>query len=257
MKHMTPQLEKWSQLAGGVWMPKTETHFVEMMEPGGKRHKVVDGKWTYQYHKLERVLAEMTAAGRGLGVCIDVGAHCGLWSMWLVKYFKRVHAFEPVWLHADLFEVNVEGDNWFLYRYALGEEPGFVSIETSSEQTGSAHVVVAGREGDMRTGVGDLLTYTEIEMRTLDSFGFQRVDLIKIDVEGYELPMLTGAHETLVRCKPWIVVEQKGNDVKGYGWQQHGGSAYLHAMGWADVAIISGDHIMRPPEKIWIDGKAR
>ncbi len=244
---MTPGLEKWSQCVGGVWMPKTEVHFPEMMEPGTKRFRQIDGRWTYQYHKLERCVAEIKKAGRSRGVCIDVGAHCGLWSMWLVRAFKFVHAFEPVWLHADLFEVNVEGENWELHRTALGNHSGVVSIETAATQTGSAHVVMAGREGDMRTGHGEMLTYPDIEMVPLDHYKFPAVDFIKIDVEGYELPMLEGARDTLIRCKPWIVVEQKGNDRKGYGWKEHEAQAWLKKLGWTDVKVIAGDHIMRPP----------
>jgi hypothetical protein len=35
------------------------------------------------------------------------------------------------------------------------------------------------------------------------------VDYIKVDCEGYELPILTGARETILRNRPIIVVEQK------------------------------------------------
>ena len=44
-------------------------------------------------------------------------------------------------------------------------------------------------------------------MKTLDSFAFDSVDIIKIDAEGYELPVLQGAKETISRNRPWIQVE--------------------------------------------------
>ena len=45
------------------------------------------------------------------------------------------------------------------------------------------------------------------EIKTLDSFEFDRVDIIKIDAEGYELPVLQGAKETILRNRPWVQIE--------------------------------------------------
>jgi hypothetical protein len=44
-------------------------------------------------------------------------------------------------------------------------------------------------------------------MRTLDSFGIPRVDLLKVDVEGYELEVLRGAELTLQRSHPTMMIE--------------------------------------------------
>ncbi len=63
-----------AKLVGGVWMPATERHFVEMMRPGAKRHAIRDGKWTYQTHKLDTAMRYV----ENRRVCIDIGAHVGL-----------------------------------------------------------------------------------------------------------------------------------------------------------------------------------
>ena len=252
IREMTPELEAQSQCVGNVWMPKTETHFPVFMGPQSKRFKPVGGKWTYQFNKLIATVEIMRAHKRRLGVCIDVGAHCGLWSMHLVTYFKKVEAFEPVGLHADLFEVNVVEQNYTLYRYALGTEEKRITIQTADDQTGSAHIMMEGREDDARSdgrwGLGEILTYPDLWMRTLDSFEFERVDLIKIDVEGWEHLVVAGGEATIRRCKPWFVVEQKGNERKGYGFARNAAADLLHDWGWRDVRVIAGDHIMRPPE---------
>jgi FkbM family methyltransferase len=221
-----PHRPPGAKLIGGVWLPETEQHFVDMMLHNKKRTRVVDGKHTYQYHKLEAALRHLPADRRRVGV--DIGAHVGLWSMWLVKLFGHVHAFEPVAGHADIFPWNMSADNWTLHRVALGEREGSVSLTVPPEQTGNAHVVGGG----------------EVPMVTLDSCELERVDFLKIDVEGYELPVLRGAEATLRRCRPILVVEQKGNDAKFYGQPRDAAVAWLKTLGARDLAVISGDHIM-------------
>tara|TARA_B100000497_G_C7381476_1_gene244307 strand:- start:174 stop:515 length:342 start_codon:yes stop_codon:yes gene_type:complete len=54
-----------------------------------------------------------------------------------------------------------------------------------------------------------------IRMTTLDSLDYQKVDLIKIDVEGYEMEVLKGATKTLKTVK-YLMIELN-NNTKKYG----------------------------------------
>ena len=47
----------------------------------------------------------------------------------------------------------------------------------------------------------------EVEVRTLDSFAFRDVCVIKVDVEGSEMEVLEGARETILRDRPPLIVE--------------------------------------------------
>jgi len=49
----------------------------------------------------------------------------------------------------------------------------------------------------------------DIQCRTLDSFHLENVDLVKIDVDGHEVPLLEGARETLSKNTPVINIEMK------------------------------------------------
>lgn len=57
-----------------------------------------------------------------------------------------------------------------------------------------------------------------VTMQTIDSYGFDDVDFIKIDVEGAELGVLKGATDTIARCRPMIQMEimEKQCNLFGY-----------------------------------------
>jgi FkbM family methyltransferase len=48
---------------------------------------------------------------------------------------------------------------------------------------------------------------TSVNLVTIDSLGFRRLDFIKLDVEGMEMEALQGAAQTLKACKPQLLVE--------------------------------------------------
>ncbi|MEM1557834.1 MAG: FkbM family methyltransferase [Thermoproteota archaeon] len=47
----------------------------------------------------------------------------------------------------------------------------------------------------------------KVKVKTLDSLKLENVGLIKIDTEGFELPVILGARETILKWKPRIIVE--------------------------------------------------
>ncbi|MFQ5774197.1 MAG: FkbM family methyltransferase [Kiloniellaceae bacterium] len=225
----------------GVWLPESETHFADMILHHSKAG-IVDGKGTYQLHKLRAALRHQPAERRR--VCLDIGAHVGLWAMWLVREFARVHAFEPVPAHADIFAFNVPAENATLHRVALGQRAGTVSIEVPLVQTGGAFVATdRPNPGTKYNPAGAFDTWHAVPMATLDGFAFEDVDFIKIDVEGYERPVVEGGRETIVRWRPNVVVEQKGNEA-AYGEERDAAVAYLRGLGMKPLEVISGDWIM-------------
>jgi FkbM family methyltransferase len=202
-----------------VWLPDHEEHLVEWMR---KRNHWVNGKLTYQYHKLEAALAW----AKSRRVAVDVGAHCGLWSMHLVSHFQTVHAFEPVAEHRVCFEKNVTGA--MLHACALGEASGQVAIYTSAKSSGDSWVDGAG----------------EIPLQRLDDFDLAEVDFVKLDCEGYELFVLRGAEETLKRCRPCVIVEQKPGMAQKFGLEQTAAVEYLQSLGAVLRKAMDGDYIL-------------
>lgn len=212
----------------GIWFPDHETHLQQWMAKAGE---IVDGKGTYQIKKLR------TAVGlcEQRRVAVDVGGHVGLWSMQLKKMFMRVHAFEPVAAHRECFVKNVidtagMGEDPILHEVALGEKEGSVSIHTTNTSSGDSWV-----KGD-----GD------IPMITLDSLALEEVDFMKLDCEGYELFALRGAVDTIARCKPVIIVEQKPGRAQKFGLPETGAVTFLQGLGYKLAKEMSGDYLMVP-----------
>jgi FkbM family methyltransferase len=134
--------------------------------------------------------------GRDLRRIYDVGASVGNHTVWFGASWPAavVYAFEP---HAPSYDVLVEAvkangmaSRTVICPYGLGAH------------TDRGAVVEVGNEGMNRVVEGD-----DVSIYALDSLAFRDPDLIKIDVEGMEHEVLTGAHATLLRSHPALYVE--------------------------------------------------
>ena len=123
---------------------------------------------------------------------IDIGAWWGPWSLWWHDKAQHVEIFEPNQQIIPKLKKNIKDLlNCKLYEVALGDKLGNVSMECASH-SGTYHIKD---------------TNGSISLKTLDSFEFDCVDIIKIDAEGYEVPVLEGARNTIIKNKPWIQIE--------------------------------------------------
>lgn len=208
------------------WMPDGETHLPHWMTVSQQKR---DGRLTYQIRKYEAALA-LCKQRRSV---IDVGAHVGLWSYWMAKDFTNLFAFEPHHDHQDCWRKNMEGlTNAALFCYALGAQPGHVTLTTGPSSSGDTYVSPNGAKGP------------KVELRRLDEFTVHDVDLLKIDCEGFEYYVLQGALETIARCKPVIVVEQKPTHGQKYGISDTAGAQLLKTVGYVERKTINGDVIL-------------
>ena len=134
---------------------------------------------------------------------LDVGAHIGTHAMGMAKAAGpqgRVYAFEPqrkifreLYHNLKLNDVH----NVIPLRFAAGDQPAVIEMNRST----------ANNEGGTAIGSGG----DKVELRTIDSFGFHNVSLIKIDVEAFEDHVLQGARKTISRDKPVLYVEIQGD----------------------------------------------
>lgn len=216
----------------GIWLPDHEQHFPEWWNTPSNKH-FVDGKATYQWKKIEAVLSHV----RCWGVALDIGGHCGLWSMHLTKRFNFVHAFEPVAEHRECFVKNVEGA-YELHPCALGDVAGKVRIEVPHTSSGGSHLT-----NSAHAKPGSVTE--EVPILRLDSIPIEgMVGLIKIDVEGFETAAIRGGEKTIRRHKPVMIVEQKGMETS-FGFKPQEAVHLLESWGAKQLQKpMSGDYIL-------------
>lgn len=176
----------------------------------------------YQYHTY---IAAMKYLNKSR-VALDIGAHVGLYTKALSENFKQVISFEPFPITFDCLSRNTKKmHNVKLYNLALGDEEGKVDIDFNKENSGNSSVV----------------TGNKFELRKLDSFNFTDIDLIKIDVEGYEHHVLGGAISTITSNKPVMIVEVFKNKEKN-----EKAIKIMESLNYKLVEAINKDYIFIP-----------
>ncbi|TJW06555.1 MAG: FkbM family methyltransferase [Mesorhizobium sp.] len=138
-------------------------------------------------------------------VIIDVGANIGITTIIGAACVPhgRVISLEPsprafTCLRAVAVENNLL--NCAALNVAASAEPGTVSFVESPFLAGS---YIGGATRDAKTTDVSAITLDSL----IDSHDLTRVDLIKIDVEGFELDVLQGATDIIERFNPVFVME--------------------------------------------------
>lgn len=155
---------------------------------------------------------------------VQAGGNLGLWPRRMAEVFAHVVTFEPDALSRACLSRNVPA-NVSVVGAALGDRTGRCAIE---------HRGI----GSHRVRVGD-----EVPMVTIDGFEWTDVDLLQLDIEGYEWHALTGATETIRRCQPLIQLELR-NHTALYGQSDDAVRALLGSFGYREVSQQQGSDVV-------------
>lgn len=150
---------------------------------------------------------------RSTDLFIDVGANVGAWTI-LASGAAGCHtiAFEPTREAFENLKANLNlngiGELVECHPAALGGKRGKVKFTKKLDTLN--HVVVSPQMSDVEL--------TEVEVTTLDMELTQREPtLIKIDVEGYELSVISGGEETLGKPSLQAIIIEINEKCKRYG----------------------------------------
>ncbi len=155
----------------------------------------------YERHITEQMHNHIKAGD----IVLDIGANIGLHTILLAKITGnsgQVHAFEPIPSIYTQLEKSIEKNNIKNIRvekFALGEKQEELDININLGCVASSSI--------LDKDVSNMTTNIKIQVKALDSLNLQKVDFIKLDVEGYEWNVIAGGMNTIKRYKPTIIFE--------------------------------------------------
>ena len=166
---------------------------------------------------MRALLLHLLKAGRTF---IDCGANVGYFSVQasgLVGRDGKVIAIEANPVTYELLVRNLEQNQFGIpVHCALGSHSGEVELFVPSDGD-----VYSSLRADGLVKVSESFESVKVQSRTLDdvveSLGLERVDVVKIDVEGAELDVLLSATTLLDKFRPVVIVEYSTNTWNAFG----------------------------------------
>jgi FkbM family methyltransferase len=167
-----------------------------------------DWEWHHKKHILEYC--------KEFNVVVQAGGCLGMYPRLLADMFKTVYTFEPDPINFYVLNLNTPYDNIIKTQAAVGAEDGFCSSIHRCATNAGMHQI------ENNAGV--------IPIIAIDNLNLPELDLLFLDLEGYEFPALTGAYETVFEFKPTLIMERPNQEVldmiESMGYKQVAESRY-------------------------------
>jgi FkbM family methyltransferase len=150
-------------------------------------------------------------------IVLDLGAHIGRYTLIAAKHASRVVSIEPDPYNFAMLKSNVKLNHFW----------NVVALQLAiSNSSGKRRFFLAGggdtgtssleSDWDWTLDAGIKRGEIDVECETLDrlifSLGLERIDWLKIDVEGHEIAVLEGARIALSRTRKLILEVAEGNE---------------------------------------------
>ncbi|OIO31240.1 hypothetical protein AUJ77_00315 [Candidatus Nomurabacteria bacterium CG1_02_43_90] len=174
---------------------------------------------------------------------VDIGANIGQHSMLagsIVGDTGKVYSFEPIPYIYEQFLDSLKINHFerivHAHNVALGKENKEESLYVEKNNVGGSSIVSSkGKEGEK----------ISITIKRGDELleSLSRIDMVKIDVEGYEYEVLVGIKKTLKKHKPIIVLEFSGKLYSEKGGTD--GGAILSLLRELDYAMYDVEDYMK------------
>ncbi|MCS7074324.1 MAG: FkbM family methyltransferase [Bacteroidia bacterium] len=151
---------------------------------------------------------------RSAQVILDIGANIGSSALFFASQnpTAQILAFEP---HPDTFQRAIENirlnayQNIELFNVGLGHTVGTLKLYEVNERNPGMNRILPGEFS---------FPYREIQIEVLDQVlkqkNINRIDFLKLDVEGFEYAVLRGAAEILSQSKPVLYIELDDDNLR-------------------------------------------
>ncbi len=224
--------------------------------------KVLDGDWE------PHLRASFARLVQRDWTCLDIGANLGAHTLGLATLAGRVIAFEAADRNAAHLRVNVgrsaDAERVQIANLALWDAPAWLSMAAAEEVEGCTFVASGGAADSLTRLRANIPAVAERELNLtldaveamrlddwLDTHPVDRVDLIKLDVEGSERRVLRGALRTLDWFRPILITEYNPGCAAQYFGEP--GDAYFRdlRMLFSRIRLIEADGTPSAPIAEW------
>lgn len=209
---------------GGYWIPDDDHNLVlDFLGPGGEH----DDQVFAEIRKYTKDQPKRTM--------VDIGANVGRWCKEFCKEYEMVWAFEPAPYNLECFTKNTEHDTNIKVRgWGLGEDNHKATLSIAVENHLGSTMAKPDPNGD-------------IQIQRLDDQGIENIDLLKIDVEGYETEVLKGGTQSIDKYSPLIAIERHAFNYKMLGKEKKESHLYLQSLGYEMMWKLTRDCIYGKP----------
>jgi len=211
-------------------------------------------KLIFAYRELyDRELVWMSRNVRPGFHVADVGASFGIYTLVAARAAGpsgKIFSFEPAGSTFDILRTNVELNclaNVHTFRCAIGEADGEVELyhhrDSSRNSLGRTTAMSGSSEPVHKTTLSNVLA----------NAGIDRIDLIKMDVEGMEEMALKGSSTIIERSRPKIIIELNPGRASAIGLNADGAWELLRSLRYSMYEIASGGELLkviRPPQHL-------
>lgn len=149
---------------------------------------------------------------------IQAGGNQGMYPRLLSRLFQNVYTFEPDPLNFKTLVLNSDNDNIIKFQAALGEKNDYCVVNRLTMTNTGMHMIKLSASG--------VVPVLSLDQTFAD---MTNVDLVMLDLEGYEFNALQGMLRLIEQNKPAIFVERASRDVeyllKNTGYSKAGTSS--------------------------------
>ena len=167
---------------------------------------------------------------------VDIGANIGAYSYaFLNKVGKagEVLSFEPYKPSFECLEYNLGGyENVHIENIAIGQCNGFCIPICENDNIGMSFIKTS-----------EVKNENTVAVVPLDDYKLKKCDFIKIDVEGYEVNVLNGAKNTILRHKPILMIEVNDFALERAGTNRDELFGFLRKYGYNFKNIYKEQHM--------------